>query len=384
LLILPIHEVESGMKLAMSVMNPRKRDHELLRAGYVLEHEVIARLKSMDVQHVFVEFEGLDDLDRILAPLLSRERLAIYQTVKTVIGRSEQTNRPVVKYALYKDVTRDLIRSMLTDSANAMMLDLLSHAGGEVEHATAVAHVALALGLKLDAYLIRERPRLNSLQARDVTNLGIAAMLHDIGKSKLPKALQPRHVLDEFGDRDTWEEHVRLGYDMIRGEVDPTVAATVLHHHQRYDGNGFPSQEREGVPVTPSGDNIHAFARILCAADLFERLAEGPHGRRTNFETLHLLQTRYASWLDPDVLTAMPQVLPPFSPGRRVTLNNGVEGIVVGFHPLSPYQPVVKRMVNGKVVTTDEAIDLRDTGQEIVQLDGRPVEDLQRAASRAA
>ncbi|HEY0008022.1 MAG TPA: HD domain-containing phosphohydrolase, partial [Tepidisphaeraceae bacterium] len=238
---------------------------------------------------------------------------------------------------------------------------------------------ALVVGLRLEPYLIQQRPRLSANQACDVTNLGVAGMLHDIGKSKLPSELANRNVLSEFplpGEREEWEAHAREGFEMIRGEVDPTVAATVLNHHQRFDGKGFPARVRDSTPVTPSGTSIHVFARILGAADLFERLSEGPSGRRTNFEVLHLMQTRYAGWLDPDVLRAMPQVIPPFSPGRRVKLSDGAEGIVVGFHPYSPYQPVVKRLDNGKIKAGNAAVDLRDTQLEIVELDGTPLDQL--------
>ncbi|HEY0007080.1 MAG TPA: hypothetical protein VGB55_00005, partial [Tepidisphaeraceae bacterium] len=99
MLVLPTHDVKVGMKLAMSVMNPRKREQELLRAGFALDKAIIERLKSLDVTHVFVEFEGLDDLDALLMPLLSPERQAIYQTVKATIARSQQQDNPVVKYS---------------------------------------------------------------------------------------------------------------------------------------------------------------------------------------------------------------------------------------------------------------------------------------------
>lgn len=381
MLILPIQEAKAGAKLAMSVMHPRQREQELLKAGFVLDDMVIARLKTLDVQQVFVEFPGLDDLDQYVAAALSPERRVVYQQVKEAISANERSTRPVVKYAGYLEATREFVKTILANPMNAVLLDVLQGAADEVSHATSVAHLAIVLGLKMDAYLIKERPRLTPQQAKDVGTLGVAGMLHDIGKTKLPPELRKYNSINQpqsDADRKEWQKHTQLGYEIIHGQVESTTAAAVLHHHQRFDGDGFPQLRRGDQGVTRlSGGQIHIFARILAAADLFERLASLPDGkRRPNYQVLHWIHTQYSSWIDPEVLNTMPQVIPPFSPGRRVRLSDGSEAVVAGFHPFSPYRPLVKRFDIKTQHLHDEAIDLRDSELQIEALDGVPLSEL--------
>ncbi len=374
--------MKPGHKLALGVMNPQVRDQELLKAGFVLEEPIISRLRSLGVTQIFVDFPGLDDLDPIIMAQLTPERQDIYKHVKSTISANEKSTQPVVKYTAYVEATRNFVKTMMGNPASMMMLDVLNKADDEVEHATAVAHLALVIGLKLDAYLIRERSRLPAHVAKDVTSLGVAGMLHDIGKSKLPAPLRKYHSLNPPRKEDElaeWQKHAQYGFEMVRGSADATAAAAVLHHHQHFDGAGFPQIERGEGKAPLNGSQIHCFARILTVANLFDRASRAADGTRlTNYRVLHLLRTRYSAWLDPEVVAVLPQVVPPFSPGRRVTLSDGQECVVVGFSPYSPYRPVVKRF-DSKTLTVDGAVDLKQHESiQIAALDGVPLRDLER------
>jgi HD-GYP domain-containing protein (c-di-GMP phosphodiesterase class II) len=135
---------------------------------------------------------------------------------------------------------------------------------------------------------------------------------------------------------------------MLKGGVEATAAAAVLHHHQHYDGSGFPILPvKEGDEPRNAGERIHVFARILGVADLYDRLTVGPQGqRRSNIEILHLMRTTYSTWLDPMIMRVVPSVIPPFPPGMVVTLSDGTDAVVVGVRPDRPYQPQVRRIVD--------------------------------------
>jgi HD-GYP domain-containing protein (c-di-GMP phosphodiesterase class II) len=381
MLILSITEVRPGAKLALGVTNPRHRDQELLKAGFVMDAVIIGRLKAMGVTQVFVEFPGLEDLDSIFMNSLSPERQEMYQQVRGAIVENERNLQPVVRFGAYIDATRNLVKSMIGSPGRGAFLDVLNKNDDAIEHATSVAHLALVLGIKLDGYLMRERSRLPNHVAKDVTHLGVAAMLHDIGKSKLPKALQQYHSLNlpqSQSELAEWQKHAQYGYEMIRRSTDATTAATVLQHHQNYDGSGGSLAAAREAKTGLSEGRIHAFARILRVADLYDRLSLRPDGsRRTNYEVLHLINARYAAWLDPEVVAALPQVIPPFSPGRRVTLSDGSTGIVIGFNTFAPYQPTVKRIDLADQRVSDEVTDLKKGNLRIIELDGTPLESLE-------
>lgn len=91
------------------------------------------------------------------------------------------------------------------------------------------------------------------------------ALLHDVGK-----LLVPDHVLQQASplSEDDWEDlriHPDLGIELLsRAGVDPDVCAIVLHHHERYDGLGYP----DGL----AGREIPWAVRIVTVADAFDAL----------------------------------------------------------------------------------------------------------------
>src|SRR5207244_232721 len=97
----------------------------------------------------------------------------------------------------------------------------------------------------------------------------------------------------------------------------------------------FPAPSAARVGAKPlAGDKIHIFARILLAANLFDRLANDPGSgaRRPNFQALHLLTTHFAGWIDPEVLKALLAVVPAFPLGTKVGLDDGTSAVVTAMN----------------------------------------------------
>ena len=365
------------MTLAAPVSNPEQPDQELLRRGYVLQDTVLARLAAMGIDSLFVEFPGLDDLDKHLAVQLSPERQRIYSQIKQTIGAVQRQTQPKVTYTDYYAGTRDLVLTLLSQGQHPIYLDQMSRMGDDaVSHATAVAHLSLMIGLKLENYLIEERKRLSTQHAKEVVNLGVAGMLHDIGKLKLPEPLRPHHAVrvpEDEGQREEWETHVQLSYDMVRGGVEASAASAILNHHQHFDGTGFPKRERrDGTVDVAEGKGIHVFPRIIMAADLYDRLSNASGAadkrRRSNLEVLHLMRTAFGGWCDPRVLGAVQSLCPPYPPGQRVGLSDGTSAVVVDVNARRPFQPLVRRFVEGDELRLEErTLDLALPGTPSVE-----------------
>src|ERR1044071_1838037 len=134
-----------------------------------------------------------------------------------------------------------VLNCLLAKPAAAVFIQEL--AGREqptLRHASNVCLMSILMGLKLDDYLIAERSWLGPTAARDVTSLGVGAMLHDIGMLRLDPAVIRKwnHTQDQSDPE--WRRHVMVGFEMVKDAIGPAAAAGVLHHHQRYDGSGFP------------------------------------------------------------------------------------------------------------------------------------------------
>jgi HD-GYP domain-containing protein (c-di-GMP phosphodiesterase class II) len=148
---------------------------------------------------------------------------------------------------------------------------------------------------------------------------------------------------------------------MIRGGVESSAAVAVLQHHQHFDGTGFPElRTSQGSCGRLDGTRIHVFARILGAADLFDRLANDSRrsARRANIEVLHLMRTRYMPWLDSEVFAAFAAAVPPFVPGTKVGLSDGTRAVVIGLNADDPYYPPVRRVADDGQALEKERIEL--------------------------
>lgn len=381
MLILPLEDARSGMKLAAPVLHPEHPGQEMLRRGYILEEAVLPRLEELGVAAIYVDYPGLEDLDRHLAPNLSPARLNLYQQIRKSIVSSQERACPAVSYNAYYSTTRELITTLMDQGRHSLYLDQMSRISSDaVGHATAVAHLSLLVGLKLELYLIQERKRLPAHHAKEVVNLGIGAMLHDMGKLKLPEALQNCHSADQPTDEAAlaeWKNHPALGYELVHDGIEPSAATAILHHHQHFDGTGFPAmRDADGHRKPLEQHRIHIFARIMFVADLYDRLRTLPGSSRprTNVEILHMMRSKYAKMMDPVVFRAVESTTPPFPPGSRVTLSDKTEAIVTDVTPTDPYRPFVKRVDADGWAMKGSAIDLRESdAPKIESIQGVPV-----------
>ena len=122
----------------------------------------------------------------------------------------------------------------------------------EEKHAVQVSMLAFHVAKELE------------LDAKTCKELATAGILHDIGKMKL---------LEEYGKKDSLiiEElrymrmHSTLGYEALLGKgYSDCILKTILHHHENYDGSGYPAHLR--------GEKIPLGARILRICDVYSAL----------------------------------------------------------------------------------------------------------------
>ncbi len=137
-----------------------------------------------------------------------------------------------------------------------------------------------------------------------VLNCRLGGWLHDVGKVAIPE-----WILAKPGplDDDEWaliRTHPVVGEEMVRGVTALRAAcAAVRHHHERYDGTGYP----DGL----TGESIPVEARIVAAADAYSAMTtERPYSAaRTPAEAAIELRRSAGSHLDPRVVTALLAVL---------------------------------------------------------------------------
>jgi HD-GYP domain-containing protein (c-di-GMP phosphodiesterase class II) len=238
------------------------------------------------------------------------------------------------------------------------------------------------MGLRLGFYLLRERKRLPAMLAKDVTNLGVAAMLHDIGMTRLPEAVLRRHAEKRDDNDPEWMAHTDIGFEMVRGNIEPSAAASVLHHHQRFDGSGFPERASLNGGTEPvRAQSIHIFARIIAAADMYDRLvnpASDPNSDPAEHPSVPpvralstLLRPPNRARIDPVVLRALLSVCPAYAPGSIVTLSSGMRAVVSDWSSLDPCRPTVQELTHFEDEELAEPMHLREHPElSIIEYEG--------------
>lgn len=375
-----IKAARPGMTLALPVMNPRMPGHELLHVGYELTPTVIEKLDEMGTRVLWVDYPSLSFLTRFVDQEAVKLQAEVVNHIQGTFETLQGQSAAKLNYDSYTQTIGNMVDTIVSHPDAAVFIgDLLEQPGGDelMRSGSSVTYLSLLLGLKLEGYLIKQRKHVEPARAKDVVALGVGAMLHDIGITMLPKEVTDRYRETRDESDPGWHEHPALGFRAVRGKIEPTAATVVLHHHQRYDGQGYAGKDFNQL----QGTNIHIFARIAAVADVFTRLRYPVNGVEPAqvWVLAAMLGPKLRTRFDPNVLRALVEVVPPYPPGTRVTLNDGREAVVLDHHISDPCKPLVQILPNNQLpdpgMPLGDRIDLREQRSlHIVASDGQPTE----------
>ena len=139
----------------------------------------------------------------------------------------------------------------------------------------------------------------------DLRDLALGALLHDVGKSELPRELivKPGAYTEE--EMELMRTHVLRGEHILQrdGRMGALGMVVVSQHHERLTGSGYP--RRLNKP------HIHLFGRIAAIADVYDALTSVRSYQRAMkpADALHLMSTHLASHFDRQLLTQFVRTL---------------------------------------------------------------------------
>jgi HD-GYP domain-containing protein (c-di-GMP phosphodiesterase class II) len=181
------------------------------------------------------------------------------------------------------------------------------------------------------------------MEAAEVDNLTISGFMFDIGKSKIsdnilwkPDKLTPAEYAEV-------QKHINLGYEIVKNrKLPPHVVSTMIMHHERCDGSGYPAGLKE--------EKIDPYALIAAIADTYEAMTH-PRAQRvalTPFQAIRVyeeqgFEKRYGQNLKP-ILTHIADMYKH----RRVLLNRTLQGTIIEINEDSLSRPTL--LSNGKCV----------------------------------
>ena len=242
-----------GRRLGRTIWSDDKKP--LLTAGTVLTSGYIGALRRRGYKNVYVinEFapdiqvdDAINENTRVRATFLVREAI-----LSVSDGKKFDMDKVV---SVVDQILEDL------DSNPRLLVSLSTlrcHNDATFVHSVNVCVLSLLIGSSL------YYPR------RDLIKLGIGAILHDIGKAKIPSSLLSKPAPYTDDELLLISEHPKDGYIILRRLEECSVlsAHVAFQHHERLDGSGYPRKLR--------GTQIHRFARIAAVADVYDLISSG-------------------------------------------------------------------------------------------------------------
>jgi len=373
-----VNDLEPGMVLAAPIPHPQLSDMALLEAGKELAPDMIPQLRRHHVRSVWIRHPGFADLDGMADSAAWAARQKLYYHVHSSFKGILTRTKGAFEQQEYRAIVSELILGLVVDKGRAPSAERIIDEPEEMfAHSENVAYLSLVIGLHLRDYIIAERKYVKQVDALDLTNLGVGGVLHDLGKLGLHRKMRRAHIFEEPDDVDAYRSHPGKGYKALRGRVEATAAAIVLHHHQRFDGEGFPKPKRrhkECIPGPIEGRRIHIFTRIVAVANAIDALISA--SRRRNRPAIAALAALRSPALegrfDPVVVDAALRCFPPFVPGSCVTLSDDRPAVVVAANPKDPCRPRV-RLMNPDAPFDDPAgkdVDLAEPDAPFIAREG--------------
>jgi HD-GYP domain-containing protein (c-di-GMP phosphodiesterase class II) len=297
------------------------------------------RLDHLKIEKIVPVWIG-DDYKKDLVVDRQSTKVEARKTFFSAIGAVQETinqarNSNTINIGKTKRVVQELINRIIDDES--AMMELTSLRGFDdytYVHSVNVCVLSMILGYHL------------GMDRKTLSNLGVGALLHDIGKTKLPIELVNKPgTFDEY-DWLMMRKHPVFGVKALikartADETTARACSTIFEHHLAPDGSGYPELLVKRKPSL--------FARIVAIADTYNAMTSGRiyHIKRhPPDEAITSMANRVEKAFDPLLLKVFINTMGIYPVGTVVALSSREIGIVSKNNPDDLERPEVKVIAN--------------------------------------
>ncbi|KGK89576.1 HD-GYP domain-containing protein [Clostridium sp. HMP27] len=296
----------------------------LLRAGMKLTDSYIKKLRELGVFYIYVEDERLDDV-QVEDEHLSELKQITMKTMGSLIRNVNNVNKKELKECL--NVVENLIEYIIDlGDVNKSLNDIKTFDNYTYVHSLDTCIMTSFLGLS------------SGFNEASLKDLGIGAILHDIGKTKIPsKILNKEGKLTDEEFREI-KKHPVYGAEILKKNI--SISDSIVHmveqHHERVDGKGY--------PYGLSGNGISKSAKIICICDVYDAISNDRCYRRkfSPNDSYELILSGAGTSFDMSVVQKFKDTFAIYPLGCRVRISNGEEGYVIRQNKGFPDRPVLR------------------------------------------
>ena len=233
-------------------------------------------------------------------------------------------SQPQTALAQSHDLINGLVAEMSDYGETAIRLLSSGQGDRSTTHPVNVTVIALLLGRAL------------GLHQEDLRDLGMAALLHDMGKVRA--GVRMRWLEEDPGTQEhqVYQAHVKQsvaqGTSMM---LSQKALQAMAEHHEMCDGTGFPAQLKS--------DQISVLGKILALVNRYDNLCnpDQPVSNLTPHDAIALIYTQFKSCFDEQVLNTFVRMMGIYPPGSMIQLTDERYAVVVSVNASRPLKPSV-------------------------------------------
>jgi HD-GYP domain-containing protein (c-di-GMP phosphodiesterase class II) len=354
--LVPIESVRPNTVLGKTLYDVEGRI--LLRAGVVLRENTIAKIKEINILSIYIvdKYSG-EEIEDIIKPEIRQKTILTIKEAFSNIGRLNGGNLIRNKENDYTWQEQSYFYNIEKMAVNIVedilkckdvllaLVDIRSMNNYIYSHSVNVAVISLTIGIAFQF----SKKRLEALC--------IGALIHDIGKSLLPKEIldkQNRQYELTLEEKEIMKRHPRLGYKYLSNtyNINSLSKIIVLQHHERIDGNGYPDSLKK--------DNIIDLSNIVSIANAYDNLSTDLPGKRAMFpsDVLEYLMSNAGTMFDHNIVNVFCRIVIPYPKGTIVELSTSETAIVEETKPGFPLRPTVRIIESPRVSRIDDKVEL--------------------------
>jgi putative nucleotidyltransferase with HDIG domain len=339
--------------ITKSSLQTKPRSPEIATAKVIDIKEIVKKF-SPGHRHVprYQDLTVLEEEIGYAKEAVAHTRETVYDIMSDVrLGRSVNTS-------VAKKVVADMVDSVIRNPDALMCLNQLRNKDEYTAlHSLRVCVLALAFGRHLD------------LTPEELNVLGIGALLHDIGKMKVPNEIlnKPEKLTDK--EFELMKSHVPCGVAILENThgIPDTAIDVARFHHERYAGSGY--------AMGMKGEDIGLFGSIGAIVDCYDAITSDRsyHTAISAHEALNKMYSWRGKDFQPVMIEQFIQCMGIYPIGSVVELNNGSVGVVISINRKRRLKPKVALVLKpdktplpaAKVIDLMTHPDIRNRDMEI-------------------
>jgi len=347
--------LKEGMIIDQSIIDRTGRI--LIARGTALDDYLIDALLKLGITSIYTR-EGEEEPENEDAPIAPQilntiEKLKVPD--RTKVSLSESVKKRVSEGIQYlysntasetftdtaDNIANDLMKAISDNDAIAVDISTLKVSDEYTfKHSVDVATMAMIIAKK------------HGMSEKEVYEIGISGLLHDVGKSQIPN-----EILNKAGRLNDEEfalmkQHSLFGYKILKekGSIPPAICLGVLQHHEKISGLGY--------PLGLTADKISSYAKILSVADIYDALVtERPYKKAfSQRDAIEIIMSMTPD-LDISVIESFLGSIILYPVGCTVELSNGEKARVVENSTDYILRPKVVGLKSGKVYDLAKDMD---------------------------